>query len=392
MTFINDIIWQVIRTKPFDAVRPKLTRSDSYRLYGKRQTSNSNFSATILGREETVTYFSKLIFLIKPQKLYKGRQSLRNIATSNEPQSDLSIIDTTWAFSPFLNDNGFFVSPRVDFVLDITGPLDGIRKRMTYGKRRRIAKIAEADWSFEIAKDPAKLRFFYDEMYLPHMLMRHGALAMPISYSEFSALLSQGYLMLIKKGQEYVSGMLLVHQGDELRSFIIGVRDVENGFALSSLAAWYYAIVQGNERGYAKLDCGETPPFIMDGGFQYKKELGAQLRPPNLSSAQVFGLRFSETSKPVKDFLSSNPFVFMDGTNLSGIMHIESMNELSDSCFIPGLSGLYVVTSNLDFSNPKNYRAKLLSSTDILTHKIRALGRFGAACKAEGYSIYHVLL
>ena len=384
---------QVILTKPFDRVRPNIMRANSYRLEGQRQPSNSNFSTVILGGKESVIYFSKLIYATKPETKYLGKRSYRNIASSVEvSKPDLAIIETNWLFSRFLHDNGFFVSPRVDFVLDINGTLENIQKKIAYGKRKRIKKMAKTDWTSEITKDPVKVKFFYDEMYLQHMFRRHGELATPISFSEYEKLLSQGYLMLIKKDQEYVSGKLLVHQGNELRSFILGVRNTDSELTSGSLAAWYYAIVQGVQRGYAKLDCGETPPFILDGGFQYKRELGAQVRPASGPTAQVFGIRLFRMSEPVRNFLSSNPFVFMDGTNLSGLIHLESIDDLHESSCVPGLSCLYVVASNLNCSNNRGFKLRQLSRKDFSSHKIRALGLFGEACNAEGYSLYHLAL
>ena len=393
MTSINDIVWRIILTKPFDSVRPIVTRSNSYRLEGQRQPSNSNFSTIILGGKESVIYFSRLIYTTKPKTEILGKRSYRNIAASvKESKPDLAIIETKWLFSRFLHDNGFFVSPRVDFVLDINGPLENIQEKMAYGKRRRIEKMAKTNWTFEITKDPVKVQSFYHKMYLPHMFRRHGELAIPISFSEYEKLLLQGYLLLVKKDQEYVSGKLLVHQGNELRSLIIGVGNTDTKLTSGSLAAWYYAIVLGIQKGYAKLDCGETPPFMLDGGFQYKREIGAQVRPATGSSTQVFGMRFSKTSAPVRNFLSSNPFVFMDGTNLSGLIYLESLDNLHESYCIPGLSGLYVVTSDFNRSNQRDFKLRQLSPKDLLNHKIRALGLFGEACKAEGYSLYHLAL
>jgi len=393
MTFINDILWRVIRTKPFDTVRPKIIRAHSYRLEGQIHHSKSNFSAIMLGQKETVAFFSKLVYATKPTIRFLGKRTFSNIASSAEKlKVDSTVIETSWFFSRFLHDNGFFTSPRIDFVLDINDSLENIQKRMAEGKRRRIRKLVKDGFTFEITKDPVKVKSFYNEIYLPHMLKRHGESAIPISFSEYTQLLLSGYLMLIKKGPEYVSGNLLLSQGNGLRTFITGVKNVDSELTGGSLAAYYYAIVNGIQKGCAIMDFGETSSFMLDGNFQYKRELGAHVRPVTGPSAYVFGIRFSKASEPVMDFLSANPFVFLDGANLSGLIYLESISDLHESCCVPGLSSLYIVSSNLDCSNQQGLKLQKLSAKNFSNQNTSALRVFNEACNVSGYSLYRLLL
>ena len=127
-------------------------------------------------------------------------------------------------FRVFLRDNGFFVSPRVDFVLNINGSLETIQNRATDGKRRKLKQVAEAGYSFEVTKDLGKLESFYYDMYLPHMVKRHAGCALPISFAECKKLFLQGELLLVKSGEECISGNLLIPRGNELWEPVLGVK------------------------------------------------------------------------------------------------------------------------------------------------------------------------
>jgi len=265
---------------------------------------------------------------------------------------DLTVVESNWFFSRFLGDNGFFVSPRLDFVLDITESLEFIQKRIDEGKLRRLRQVAEAGYTFEVTRDLAKLDAFYNELYLPHMLKRHVGCALPISLSECRELFSKGELLLIKSSDELVSGNLLVPHNCELHSPVVGVSDIEEHLTLGSYAAYYFSILLGIERGFVRMDFGEAPPFMSDGLFQFKRGLGMWVRAARGDSAQVFGVRFSGLGESVRRFLSVNSFVFVDGEGLSGVVFLERVDASSVKPFcVPGLSSLYIISPEVHRSN-----------------------------------------
>ena len=86
------------------------------------------------------------------------------------------------------------------------------------------------------------------------------------------------------------------------------LRDVDKKLTLGSYAVYYFSIVVGVQRGFARMDFGEAPPFMQDGLFQFKKGLGMWVRPASGSGAQVFGVRFSGVGECVRRFLSALSF------------------------------------------------------------------------------------
>jgi hypothetical protein len=305
--------------------------------------------------------------------------------------ADLLIVESNWFFSRFLADNGFFVSPRVDFVLDLDDSLENLQNRAARDKRRRLRQVVDAGYSFEVTRDLSRLRSFYYDMYLPHMLKRHSRYALPISFSECLDLFSKGELLLVKSGENLVSGCILVPHENELWEPILAVRNVDQQLTLGSYAIYYFCILVGMNRGFRCIDFGEASPFMKDGVFQYKKGLGMWVRPARGDSAQVFGLRFSKAFTFIDKFLSVHPFVFMNDNSLCGIVFLKSVNDLSVNSFFGfGFVSLYVITHNSNISNIKHFKVKELSLNDCLQKDASVLSFLGAVCVEGKHHLYHL--
>jgi hypothetical protein len=392
MGFFGGLVWRILQLRMFDGIRPKVIRSDVYRLEGKMLFFGSVFSTVVVGSKVSVEYFSKLFYVDEPKVEFLGKFSLSKVALSvGAAKGDLTVVETNCFFSRFLRDNGFFVLPRVDFVLDICDSIDVIQNRASRDKRRRLKQVAEAGYSFEVTRDLSKLESFYYEMYLPHMLKRHSGYALPISFSECKELFLRGELLLVKSGEEYVSGNLLISHGNELHSPVVGVSDVDEQLTLGSYAAYYFTILVGVQRGFVRVDFGEAPPFMQDGLFQFKKGLGMWVRSARGSGAQVFGARFSGVGEFVRCFLSVNPFVFVDGGGLSGLVFLERVDDLSVKAFcVSGLASLYVVSSSVDVSGLKGFKLEKLGCEDCVGVDVSVFRFLGRVCAEEKYYVYRI--
>ena len=394
ITTLADIVWRIVRTSPFDSIRPEICHSSVYQLEGKTKPSKSNLSTIIFGKKESAEYFSKLIYVDEPQIKFLGKRTFSDIPLFVEKVTgDLTIVESNWSFSRFLFNNGFLILPQINFALDITDSLEIIQSRMASSKVRRINKIVKAGYTCEITKDPEKLRSFYYDMYLPHMFARHGKSARPVSFSECKKLFLKGDLMLIKQNQEGVAGIILVPHGNELYQPLIAVKNANKQITLGSYAATYYTIIFGKQKGYASVDFGDAPPFLRDGLFQYKKEWGMQIRPAMGYNAQVFGIRFSNLSEAVKDFLSTNPFIFMDGRNLGGLILLNIADRFSTNFSnILGLSSLFVLSSDLNHLNLANSQLKKLTIEDHNAQTNTSLNYLINLCHERDCAVYNLTL
>jgi hypothetical protein len=390
--FFGDVVWRVLRGRLFGGVRPWLVRFDVYRLEGRLGSSGGVFRVVVVGSRVCVEYFSKFLFDGGCSVDFLGRFSLRRVALGGGFSGDLVVVESGWFFSDFLTKHGFAMSPRVDFVLDLAnGSFDTILNRIADGKRRRLRQVASGGYSFEVTRDLSRLESFYYDMYLPHMLRRHSGSALPISFDECRELFLSGELLLVKLGDELVSGNLLVVHDKELHSPVLGVKDSEQ-FTLSSYAAYYFSMVVGVERGFERLDFGEAPPFMLDGLFRFKKGLGMSVRCALGSGAQVFGLRFSGVGDSVRRFLSVCPFVFVgEGGGLFGLVFLDSVDVggLESFC-VSGLSGLYVVSSCLGVSGLGGFGVEVLSVGDCLGGGSGVLRFLGGFCAENKYALYKV--
>ncbi len=374
-----------------DGVRPRLVRSNAYRLVGRSRFSDS-FSVVVLGSKVSVEYFSKFLFVGEPVVEFLGKYSFDRVASSVEDLGvDLTVVEGSWLFSRFLGERGFFVSPRLDFVLDLKGSMEAIQNRISDGKRRKLKQVAGAGYTFELTRDLGALGSFYYGVYLPHMAKRHAGCSLPISFSECRELFLRGELLLVKSGGACVSGNLLIPHGNELWEPILGVRDVDKQLTLGSYSVYYFSILVGIERGFAKMDFGEAPPFMQDGLFQFKKGLGMWVRPASGSGAQVFGVRFSGVGEGLRRFLSVFPFVFFDGGELCGLVFLDCVDDVSvRSFFVPGLACLYVVSGCGGVSGLKGFGLVELSAEDLLDREGSGLGFLGRVCVEAKYSLYRI--
>jgi hypothetical protein len=363
---IGSLLWPLIRTTPFERIRPRLLHTKIFRLEGKIKQSEIEFSTIVCARKEIAEYFTELVYEASPKIEFLGNRTLSEIPLIGAKFAvDLVLLETNWFLSRFLMDNGFLILPQMNFVMDITDSMEAIRRRLPRSRVRRIKRVERAGFSWEVTKDPEKVKSFYYEMYLPHMLKRHGNSAQPVSFIECQNLVLKGVLLLIKQEREYVAGAVLVPHGNELYQPIIAVKNVDN-VTVGSHAATLYTIVFGKQEGYARVDFGHAPPFIYDGLFRYKKEWGMRIRPARESSAQVFGIKFSNMSDRVRTFLEMNPLVFLEGENLKGLVSINSEHkQVLGSSEVPGLSSLLVVSSELESSNfvPPQLRMKRLQDS-----------------------------
>ena len=90
----------------------------------------------------------------------------------------------------------------------------------------------------------------------------------------------------------------------------------------------------------------------------------------------------------VRRFLSLNPFVFVDGEGLSGVVFLERVDDLSVKPFcVPGLSRLYVISNSLEVSDSNGYKIEKLSVGKALGN-VSTLALLSMYCFEENFSLF----
>ena len=390
MSLLNQIIWRIIKTRPFNRILPRIYHVSVYQLKGKTKPNGSGLSTVVFGIKETAEYFSKLVYIEPPDIKFVQRIPLNQFSSFAEKiNADLTIVDSNVSLSSFLIDKGFFVLPSLDFVLDIDVSLESIRSRFTESKLKRLKHLEKANYTYEITKDPAKIKYFYNEIYLPSVLSRYGKAARPVSFHECERLFLKGFLLLIKFSSEYISGVILVPEGDELYFPVANAKEIQGSITIGNLLVYNQAILWGKQNGFKTMDFGQSPPFLFDGGLLMKKSWGMRIRPTKRTDANMLALKFSNLDKGVTDLLLSNPFVFVKGTKLNGLIFLGSDVASLRRSHIRGLSDLFAISPVLDTSVCVDLKLQQLPSEQY-DQIFSSQTQFTKLCIEKGYAIYRL--
>jgi hypothetical protein len=353
---MNRIAWRLIQQRIFDPVRPSICHTPVFCLEGITKRIETKLVSVVCGDRERVEYYSKLAYSTEPKISILGRISYHQLPSIiNRLKPDIAFVDTNPIFSKFLLLETFFVLPYLVSILDLSGSLESILKKSNRTNRKKISKLAQQGLTYEITKDPEKLREFYYSMYIPRIMERHSEDAKIVSFSECLRLFNLGGLLLTKLNGETISGAIYVHQGKKLYVPIIGINTKREELAgIAGFAATYSLILMAKKEGYDQIDYGACKPFLNDGVFLYKKNWGMQFRPMQTLDARICAIKFCNFDAGVRGFLEDNPFIFMDETHLTGFVFSNSTAKgFQQEYCVPGLSGIVLLSDNVESTNPE---------------------------------------
>lgn len=336
-------------------LRPRLCHFQAYYIEGKTKRGQNSFSALVFGPIETAYLLSKISF--SQTSVFRN---LGNILLHNIPEivskmnPDIVILAANNIFSDFFISKNYFVLPQLNFILDISDSLELTLSRMDPSKRRLLHKIEKRAYSYEFTNDIEKLKMFYDKMYSPHILSRHGKSAELVSFKECKRFLNKGGLLLSKIDDNYVSGALFVRNKDELYIPILAVNEPDKNLRKGvGLAPLYFLIQWGKEKGFKWIDYGSCQPFLKNGLFRYKKEWGMQLRSIKNKKSRFLAIKFCNLSSGTLDFLLENPFVFENKNQLDGLAVLFTNENLLKTYRVPGLSKLILLNLSSNLPEPR---------------------------------------
>jgi hypothetical protein len=391
MSSLNQIIWPIMQTRPFNRMLPRIFRSQVYQLKGKTKPNGSVLSTVVFGRIEAAEYFSKLVYIEPIEVKPIQRMSLNQFSSFIEKiNADLAFLDSSDALSSFITGKGFFVLPSIDLVLDLKGSLEFIHSRFSESKRRKIKQIEKDSYTYEITKDPEKIKLFYNEIYLPNIRSRHDKSARPVSFQECERLFLKGFLLLGKLNTEYISGAVLVPNGDELYFPLIGTKEIQGSVSIGSHLMYNQTIIWGKQNGFKAVDFGNAPPFLRDGLLLWKKSWGMRIRLSRRTNTNILALKCLNLNKEVTDFLSSNPFVFVKDSRLNGLLSLSQDVDDIGKISIRGLSDLFVISQGLDPSVCEQLKLQKMSSAQY-DQMFSSQTEFAKSFIEKGNEIYRLI-
>jgi len=194
-----------------------------------------------------------------------------------------------------------------------------------------ITKIRNNRLSFEITHVRSQFDNFYYNMYRPYVAQRHGDGAIIAEYDFMKNEFKNNELLLIKKGNEYIAGALLVYKKRQCRPAYMGVKGANLDYVKDGAvgAIFYYAIHRFKEKGYKEADLGGSRAFLKDGVLHYKKRRGASRISYSPWQSGIFFVQPLTNTPGLKAFLVNNPFIFVDKGKINGAMFVDSDHSFS---------------------------------------------------------------
>jgi hypothetical protein len=281
-------------------------------------------------------YYYGRIWLWNIPKLIKNHNGAYALVIVQLHESNLKLLK-----SP----NWFFIPNWV--IGEIKAPLnEAILKNSSI--KSDLRRIRKHSLNFEVTQNYKRFDEFYYNMYVPHITKAHGSSAYIMPYNYMRAEFQKCELLLIKKKEERIAGILIVN--DEVpRLWCLGVRDKNPEYIKDGAvgALLYYSLLYLKNKDYTTINFGLSRAFLSDGVLQYKRKWSQ-----TIVGATPFGyaLKILAYTDPIKAFLQKNPFIYRSYEGLQGTVFVDADKALSSDeiekidkkYFHEGLSKLHV--------------------------------------------------
>ncbi|MGB8953246.1 MAG: hypothetical protein WCC06_11355 [Candidatus Aminicenantales bacterium] len=333
-------------------------RLSVYWAQGTEKNSKSDLAILYFGGGRELLYLLNLMYSEVKSKNRLGSVffwRIHSYSRRKNLQADMIFTNSDIFFMKSLARKGFLSIPEwVSFKLDLSLSIPEIWKRTQYkGLKDDLRKIRKYHYSYEMTHDRDTFNYFYRRMYLPYIKKRFQIINFFTGYHLSKLSFEKGGLLLAKRGNEFVSGIIIVPNKDKTKTHVLGVKEgkfeyVKQG-ALSAL--YYSSCLWAKDNGYRWMDFGECRSFLRDGLLNYKKKWKMEVE-KSRHFQTIFGLKICHLSQEVRSFLSYNPFIFLHQAKLKGMFPVQQNHPLSveeirlilKNYFIRGLDGLVILS------------------------------------------------
>lgn len=244
----------------------------------------------------------------------------------------------------------FRTLPWVRQVLDVSGQWEDVKNRLRRNTRATdLRRIRKYKYTYEVTTDDRAYEAFFHHMYQPYLSDRYRGrviLARPQALKEH---FDHGVLLIVKREDEPVAGVVCRGSGETCFFLAIGVKDgdfklVEEG-AIAAL--YYFVILWAREQGYRRVDFGRSRAFLDDGVFRYKRKWGAKVVRDWWIHTEI-GVRVIHWTPEICEFLAKHPFICSEHGQLKGAVLVDhalpvsrtELDQIEMKYGTPGLAGL----------------------------------------------------
>lgn len=320
-------------------------------LEGCEKWTQEPLTIVFAGSRANMSFISHLAFSVPPREQYRGTAWLWDRSKKSGTctlKCNLVVAEVNQALRYALyGTQGFYLPTWVGVEADLA--VSAARFKQSKNVKTDIDTIRKGGFSYDVATDEQRFDEFYYTMYVPYIAKVYADRAFVTSYDDLKKSLSHSELILVKQGNEHVSGTMLVYEKGRVRGLSLGVKNGDTNLVRAGAiaASYYFSIIHLIEHGHKKLHFGASRPMLRDGVLQFKKKWGI-----NIVDATKKGLCLMPCDKSpgVKSFFINNPFIYREkGKFYGGVFsdHQEAddsnfLKRLHKDYYLPGMARMNV--------------------------------------------------
>jgi len=327
-----------------------LLRLEVWIVEGDELSSRMPLSILCAASGRTKSFLLGLTFGDSFRERYLGRAWLWNIpkVIAEKGQNCTIAMVEVCTFHRMLlrTTNWFYIPGWVAGEVDIPcGP--AVMKNESI--RSDLRRVRKHGLQCEVTRDPKRFDDFYHNMYVPYITKAHGDSVYIIPYQAMARQLRHCDLLLVKKQEMHIAGILIVYDKRCPRLWSLGIRDGNPDYLKEGVvsALFHYSVQYLEKKCYTKVCFGLSRAFLRDGVLRYKKKWAQKIVD---TTPYGFAMKVLSCTPATKAFLLNNPFIFES----RGIMHgavfidaekplsVEELELIDKSHFLPGLSKLFI--------------------------------------------------
>jgi hypothetical protein len=280
---------------------------------------------------------------------------IKSYLKKTDKKSYMAVIYLNKILYSLIRPEGYLRMPdAVKSQLLLNGTFGEIIKKFREGAARKCGNVSRAGCTCEISRDMRALEHFYYEMYIPYMKNRFKELAVIDSYYKMRRLFRTGFLLIVRKEGQYLSGVVCRIKQDTFVFELVGIEQgnvqLLNEGALDAL--YYFSIREALNNRCRMIDFGNSNPFLNDGLVLYKRKWGTVLM-PNPKQVREAGVKIHGIRNGGDRFILDHYPIFFQKRGMAGLvvkdsaepMNLKEMRQIENTYFTPGLNNLVVVSS-----------------------------------------------
>jgi hypothetical protein len=284
----------------------RAARSSAWVLEGRERHTDQPLKILFAGGDRQKDYFCRLAFSGNGRETYLGKlyawQLLYRLRAKRR-HFDLAVIEgKRLQRLLFQSSADFFVPLWLETIVDL--PLRATNK----GAKEDLRRIRKHQLTWELRQDEPALREFYDRLYLPTVLDRHGENTYISDYDELTEhiLRQRGHLLFVKQGELAIAGVVIL-PGNPPRLWLAGIRDSSSAHRRNGAvgATYVFPARYLEQEGYSQMALGRTRGFFNDGVMQYKNKWNHVISGYDIDGVV---LKLMSASPGLVGFLKNQPF------------------------------------------------------------------------------------